>query len=81
MSVVGEKPVKVNHLLILRKNIYLRKRVQICAISEKPSAGKCCRLNRNPTEKRSVLKSWLSRNWSVRFENLSLRATLKKLAY
>src|SRR6056300_618633 len=29
--------------------------VQICAISEKPSAGKYCRLNRNPTEKHSVL--------------------------
>jgi len=55
------------------KNPYLRKRVQICAISEKPSAGKYCRLNRNPTEKHSVLKSWLSRYWSVRFEILSLR--------
>jgi hypothetical protein len=49
--------------------------VQICAISEKPSAGKYCRLNRNPTEKHSVLKSWLSRYWSVRFEILSLRGT------
>jgi hypothetical protein len=55
------------------KNPYLRKRVQICAISEKPSAGKYCRLNRNPTEKHSVLKSWLSRYWSVRFEIRSLR--------
>ena len=58
------------------KNPYLRKRVQICAISEKPSAGKYCRLNRNPTEKHSVLKSWLSRYWSVRFEILSLRSAL-----
>ena len=55
------------------ENNYLSKRVQICASSEKPSAGKSCRLNRNPTEKHSVLKSWLSRNWSVRFEIPSLR--------
>jgi len=59
------------------KNPYLRKRVQICAISEKPSAGKYCRLNRNPTEKHSVLKSWLSRYWSVRFEILSLRPSAR----
>jgi hypothetical protein len=41
---------------MIQKSVYLRKRVKICAASEKPSADKCCRLNRNPTEKHSVLK-------------------------
>lgn len=59
------------------ESLYLRKRVQISAVSKKPSAGKCCRLNRNPIEGHSVLKNWLFRNWIVRFKNLSFRAGLK----